>query len=144
MLLGVIPLDDFDFYLRKQMPEGRPRIERYNPPRSDRQWIRGRASEVVVVKNRYWSNGVDRVIEELKKDDRLAFTTVVTFKGIELHRFVPTDAPHAPSNREGKSLMLETEQTTGDAFLDPAIDRTEIQTVRSPTRRRSCCPGTAA
>jgi 4-amino-4-deoxy-L-arabinose transferase-like glycosyltransferase len=90
VLLTVIPLSDFDFYLRKQMPEGRPRIERYNPPRSDRRWIRGQAAEVVVVKNRYWANRVDRVIEELKRDSRLRLTTVQSFKGVELHRFLPT------------------------------------------------------
>jgi hypothetical protein len=52
----------------------------------------------VVVKNRFWSNDVDVLVAELKRDRRLAFTTVQAFKGVELHRFVPTGADRAVTN----------------------------------------------
>lgn len=85
-ILAVIPIDDFLFYVRKAMPrepldvvldpQNREPLERADP-----------AVQLVLVKNLYWSSGVDGVIARYKNEPRLDFLGKETFKGVELYRF---------------------------------------------------------
>lgn len=85
-ILAVIPIDDFLFYVRKAMPnepldvvldpQNRDPLERPDP-----------AVDLVLVKNLYWSSGVDVVIARYRNEPRLEFLGRAAFKGVELYRF---------------------------------------------------------
>ena len=85
-ILAVIPIDDFLFYVQKAMPsepldvvldpQNRSPLERPDP-----------TVDLVVVKNLYWSSGVDTMIERCQREPRLEFLGMAAFKGVELYRF---------------------------------------------------------
>jgi uncharacterized membrane protein len=85
-ILAVIPIDDFLFYVQKAMPnepldvvldpQNRDPLERPDP-----------AVDLVLVKNLYWSGGVDALIVRYQNEPRLQFLGRAAFKGVELYRF---------------------------------------------------------
>jgi hypothetical protein len=87
VLICVIPIDDFDFYLRREMGSRRPQIRWYDDKNYDRLVASAPGTQIVVVKNVAWASGVDRVIDRFVKDARLRRASVARFTLVELHSF---------------------------------------------------------
>jgi hypothetical protein len=95
VLVGVIPLDDFHFHLRRQMGRRRPPFRWYDARNFDRFVARNTATRIIVVKNLAWSQGVDRVIDRALAHPHLRRASIERFKLVELHSFVPVAPPAA-------------------------------------------------
>jgi hypothetical protein len=85
-ILATIPIDDFLFYVKKAMPaepldvvldpQNRDPLERADP-----------GVQLVLVKNLYWSSGVDGVLARYQQEPRLEFLGSTAVKGVVLYRF---------------------------------------------------------
>ncbi len=97
IIMGGVPLDDFDYYLRKEWPDGRPRLLGYASDRFERLQAEGQLTQLVVVRNRYWRGDGDNVLDKIMHDQRFRFTTLNSFNGVDLYMFVPrnTETPMA-------------------------------------------------
>ena len=92
ILIGVVPLDDFAFYLRREMPVRQPPIQTDDAEGFEPFVTSGRATQIVVVRNRAWSNGVEKVVDRYRQDARLRLAWHDTFKLVDLYTFVPASS----------------------------------------------------
>lgn len=95
LLVGGVQLADFMFYLSKRWPEPQPRVREYTPQRLERLRREGRATQIVLVKNRFWRGDIDSKIAEFQRNPRVQFTTLTSFKGVDLLTFVLRDGAPA-------------------------------------------------
>jgi hypothetical protein len=91
ILFGVIPLDDFAFYLRHAMESDRPEMRWYDDRGFDRLVSSGMATQIVIVRNGAWASGVDRAINRAREDRRLRLAWHDRFKLVDLYTFVPAE-----------------------------------------------------
>lgn len=91
ILVGVIPLDDLDFYLRTLIGNPRPPVFRYIANTFERIVARRQANQIVVVKNLVWPARVDAVIERCRRDPRLRLLSRRSFYLVEFYTFVYQD-----------------------------------------------------
>lgn len=97
LLLGGVQLADFMFYLSKQWPEPQPRVLEYTPQRLERYRRDGRAVQIVLVRNPFWKGDIDAKVARFQRNPRLEFTTLTSFKAVDLLTFVPRDGAVAVS-----------------------------------------------
>ena len=55
----------------------------------------GRATQIVVVRNRAWPNGVEKVVDRYRQDTRMRLAWHDTFKLVHLYTFVPASTRRA-------------------------------------------------
>jgi len=85
-ILAVIPIDDFLFYVRKALPQDRLDVV-LDPQNRDPLERPDPAVQLVLVRNLYWTSGVEAVIARYQRESRLEFLGKAAFKGVELYRF---------------------------------------------------------
>ncbi len=95
ILIGVVPLDDFAFYLRREMAGRQPPIQLDDAEGFDPFVTSGRATQIVVVRNRAWPNGVEKVVDRYRQDTRMRLAWHDTFKLVHLYTFVPASTRRA-------------------------------------------------
>jgi 4-amino-4-deoxy-L-arabinose transferase-like glycosyltransferase len=91
LVLAAIPIDDFAFYLDKQLPPQKVIAQRADRSTPDRLRAADPGTRSFMIENTFWRQDSESLLARFVEDPRQQFTGAACFKGVEIYGFVSRD-----------------------------------------------------